>query len=225
MGRQVTLRPRMRTLVITDLHLGSRRPVDILRRPEPLDALCAYLGDVDRLVLLGDVLELRHGPLREALGAARPVFEALGAALPKGAEVVITAGNHDYRARRAVARRAGGARGARRRSGCETRTGAAASPATRAIDEWLGRKRDAQRRLPGHLAARRRLGHARALPRPAHHRPDVRAPRRRRHGPRRRPAPGGRLRRPRARTSRRRSRRCTPGSTRSPTAAPPAGAG
>ena len=96
MGRQVTLRPRMRTLVISDLHLGSRRPVDILRRPEPLDALCAYLRDVDRLVLLGDILELRHGPAREALAAAQPVFEALGAALPKRAEVVITAGNHDY---------------------------------------------------------------------------------------------------------------------------------
>ena len=82
MGRQVTLRPRMRTLVISDLHLGSRRPVDILRRPEPLDALCAYLGDVDRLVLLGDVLELRHGPLREALaaGAARVRGARRGAA-------------------------------------------------------------------------------------------------------------------------------------------------
>ena len=86
----------MRTLVISDLHLGSRRPVDILRRPEPLDALCAYLGDVDRLVLLGDVLGLRHGPLREAVGASRPVVEAPGAAVPRGAEVVITAGNHDY---------------------------------------------------------------------------------------------------------------------------------
>ncbi|MFM9127346.1 MAG: hypothetical protein ACKOTA_07295, partial [Solirubrobacterales bacterium] len=72
----------MRTLVISDLHLGSRRPVDILRRSEPLDELCARLADIDRLVLLGDILEMRHGPAWEAMAAARPVLEAMGSALP-----------------------------------------------------------------------------------------------------------------------------------------------
>ena len=67
----------MRTLVISDLHLGSRRPVDILRRPEPLDELCAYLETIDRLVLLGDILEMRHGPAWEAMAAARPVMDQL----------------------------------------------------------------------------------------------------------------------------------------------------
>lgn len=134
--------------MISDLHLGSRRPVDILRRPEPLDALCAYLVDVDRLVLLGDVLELRHGPLREALQVARPVFEALGAALPKHAEVVIAAGNHDYPlvapwlAERAALTEPPPL-------GLETRTGADASPATRAIAGWLGRKRALSVTYPG----------------------------------------------------------------------------
>jgi hypothetical protein len=138
----------MRTLVISDLHLGSRRPVDILRRPEPLDALCAFLGDVDRLVLLGDVLELRHGPLREALAAARPVFEALGAALPKGSEVVITAGNHDYALVASwLAERA--ALEEPPPLGLETRTDASASPATRAIAGWLGRKRTLSVTYPG----------------------------------------------------------------------------
>ena len=85
----------MRTLVISDTHIGSRRPVDILRRPEPLAALCEALADIDRLVLLGDLLELRHGPLYDALGDAKPIVEAIGAALPKGSEVVIAAGNHD----------------------------------------------------------------------------------------------------------------------------------
>jgi hypothetical protein len=53
------------------------------------------------VVLLGDVLELRHGPVRDALAAARPFFEDLGCALagrassPRG-ELVITAGNHDH---------------------------------------------------------------------------------------------------------------------------------
>ncbi len=138
----------MRTLVISDLHLGSRRPVDILRRSEPLDALCSGLGEIDRLVLLGDVLELRHGPLREALSIARPVFEAIGGALPKGAEVVITAGNHDY----AVVSPWLAVRGSSQEPpplGLETRTDASASPATQAIAGWLGRRRALSVAYPG----------------------------------------------------------------------------
>ncbi len=128
----------MRTLVISDLHLGSRRPVDILRRPEPLDALCVGLRELDRLVLLGDVLELRHGPLREALAAARPVFEAIGAALPRRAEIVITAGNHDYPLVGPwLARR--GAEAEPEPLGLETRTDATASPAMEAVARALGR--------------------------------------------------------------------------------------
>ncbi len=57
--------------------------------------LLEAIADVDRVVLLGDVLELRHGPVREALAAARPVFEDLGRALA-GRELVIVAGNHDH---------------------------------------------------------------------------------------------------------------------------------
>jgi hypothetical protein len=47
-------------------------------------------------VLLGDVIELRHAPLHEALEAAEPVLLALGAALGPDAEVVIVPGNHDH---------------------------------------------------------------------------------------------------------------------------------
>ncbi len=68
----------------------------MLRRPESLAALAAAVGDVDRLVLLGDVVELRHGPMREALAVARPALEAIGRRLPAGAEVVIVPGNHDH---------------------------------------------------------------------------------------------------------------------------------
>ncbi|MGZ6643002.1 MAG: metallophosphoesterase [Solirubrobacteraceae bacterium] len=87
----------MRTFVISDLHLGGRTGVDVLRRPEALDALVAALDGVDRLVLLGDLLELRHGPVHEALAAARPVLRAIGQALGPDAEVVLLAGNHDHR--------------------------------------------------------------------------------------------------------------------------------
>lgn len=67
------------------------------RRPEARRALTEALAGSDRLVLLGDVIELRHGPLRDALSAARPVLEELGAALGSGAEVVLVPGNHDHR--------------------------------------------------------------------------------------------------------------------------------
>jgi hypothetical protein len=87
----------VRTLVVSDLHLGARTGVDVLRRPAALEALVAALDDVDRLVLLGDLLELRHGPVRDALAAAAPVVRAIGRTLPAGAEVVLVPGNHDHR--------------------------------------------------------------------------------------------------------------------------------
>jgi predicted phosphodiesterase len=73
----------------------------VLRRAERRAALIARLADVDRLVLLGDVLELRHGPLRDAVDAALPVIRDLGEALGEGMELVIVPGNHDHRLLRA----------------------------------------------------------------------------------------------------------------------------
>ena len=82
------------TLVISDLHLGARDRSDVLRHdPAALDALVAALDGVQRLVLLGDLLELRQGPAREVLAAARPVLQRLGGAV---GEVVVVAGNHDH---------------------------------------------------------------------------------------------------------------------------------
>jgi hypothetical protein len=65
----------------------------VLRRPGERAALLAALGDVDRLVLLGDTLELRHGPVRDALTEAVPVLRELGTAV---GEVVLVPGNHDH---------------------------------------------------------------------------------------------------------------------------------
>ncbi len=87
----------MRTLVISDLHLGARSDVDVLRRPAAQHALLGALDGVDRLVVLGDLLELRHGPMHEALEAARPVLRAIGEALGPDGEVVLVPGNHDFR--------------------------------------------------------------------------------------------------------------------------------
>ena len=85
----------MRTLIVSDLHLGSLSGSDLLRRPELRASLLEALAGVDRLVLLGDVLELRHGPPREALAVARECFADLGRALA-GGELVVVAGNHDH---------------------------------------------------------------------------------------------------------------------------------
>ena len=84
-----------RTLIVSDLHLGAGSGADVLRRPGPRAALFEALADVERLVLLGDVLELRHGPRRDALAAARPFFEELGRAFA-GREIVVVPGNHDH---------------------------------------------------------------------------------------------------------------------------------
>lgn len=84
-----------RTLVVSDLHLGADSGADVLRRPAARAALMEALDDIDRLVLLGDVLELRHGPRRDALAVARPFFEELGRSFADR-EIVVVAGNHDY---------------------------------------------------------------------------------------------------------------------------------
>ncbi len=94
-GRPGTPGGAVRTLIVSDLHLGSAGGVDLLRRPELRAQLWEALEGVDRLVLLGDLLELRHGPRHEALAAARPFFEELGRAFADR-EVVAVAGNHDH---------------------------------------------------------------------------------------------------------------------------------
>jgi predicted phosphodiesterase len=86
----------VRTLVVSDLHLGAARGRDALRRPGPLAGLVEAVRRADRLVLLGDALELRHGPLRDVLASAAPVFAALGAALGADGEIVVVPGNHDH---------------------------------------------------------------------------------------------------------------------------------
>lgn len=85
----------MRTLVISDLHLGSRGLRDVLRQPPALEALVAAVRRVDRLVLLGDVVELLEGRVAGALAEAEPVLSALGRAM-EGGEIVVVPGNHDH---------------------------------------------------------------------------------------------------------------------------------
>jgi predicted phosphodiesterase len=65
----------------------------VLRRREPLDRLLEAAHAADRLVLLGDLIELRHSRLSTALAQATPVLRELG---QTAAEIVIVPGNHDH---------------------------------------------------------------------------------------------------------------------------------
>ncbi len=132
----------MRTLVVSDLHLGSRLGHDVLRQPEALERLLAALEGIDRLVLLGDVVELMEGRPREALTVAEPVLRALGARLGRDRRVMLVPGNHDAPLVRAWVRGQG------RALGPSSPVPPDASPALARLVEWLEPAR-VQVRYPG----------------------------------------------------------------------------
>jgi len=86
----------MRTAIISDLHLGLASDEDVLRDPEVRRLLLDEIAGAERLVLLGDAVELRNLPLGPSLERARPFFEDLGEALGD-VEVTLVPGNHDHR--------------------------------------------------------------------------------------------------------------------------------
>jgi UDP-2,3-diacylglucosamine pyrophosphatase LpxH len=87
--------PGMRTAVVSDLHLGGHAEADVAREPKARAALVDAVAASTRLVLLGDILELRERPLADALEVSRPLFEELGEAMA-GRSVVLVPGNHDH---------------------------------------------------------------------------------------------------------------------------------
>jgi hypothetical protein len=86
----------VRTLVISDLHLGTASGKDLLRRAELRAPLVEALAGADRLVVLGDGLELREAPHRDAAELAAPFLADVGAALGPEGELLMLAGNHDH---------------------------------------------------------------------------------------------------------------------------------
>jgi predicted phosphodiesterase len=114
----------LRTLVVSDLHIGARHGRARLDGDAAaVEALAAAASQADRLVLLGDILELRQQPMRDALAAASRVLPRVVARLGEGGEggeggqggegrqggeggqgregrqggeVVLVAGNHDH---------------------------------------------------------------------------------------------------------------------------------
>src|SRR5215208_5119273 len=85
----------VRTIVISDLHLGSAGDADLLRRPEMRTRLWQELEGVNRVVLLGDMLELRDRPLADVIDLARPFFAELADAA-RDASLLVVPGNHDH---------------------------------------------------------------------------------------------------------------------------------
>ena len=93
----------VRTLIVSDFHLGLRTGADVLRRPEPLQRLLAAIDGVERLVLLGDALELGASTARAPKPDAERVLRAIGERLGPERSVVVVPGNHDARLVRAWA--------------------------------------------------------------------------------------------------------------------------
>ena len=85
----------VRTILVSDLHLGARSGADLVRRPQFAELLAREVEGADEVVLLGDVLELRDRPLADVLELARPFFETLGEAVGDG-RIVVVPGNHDH---------------------------------------------------------------------------------------------------------------------------------
>ena len=84
----------MATALISDLHLGAVGGADVARRPDALERLTEALAPADRIVLLGDLLEMRERALADLLDTTRPFFEGLAEAA-SGKRVTLVGGNHD----------------------------------------------------------------------------------------------------------------------------------
>jgi UDP-2,3-diacylglucosamine pyrophosphatase LpxH len=125
----------MRTAIVSDLHLGAASGEDVLRDPAIRRVLLEEIAAADRVVLLGDVVELRDLALGVALDSARPFFEELGAALGER-EVTIVPGNHDHRLAEPLLDRLSFAGAAE--LGLERHDDAPGDGAGAVIDGWLG---------------------------------------------------------------------------------------
>ena len=87
--------PAVTTAIVSDLHLGTVSGMDVARRPEGRARLLDVAAGCERLVLLGDLLELRERPTAAVLADVAPLLRELGEATA-AKQVVIVPGNHDH---------------------------------------------------------------------------------------------------------------------------------
>ena len=85
----------MLTAIVSDLHVGTRTRADLARLPEPRLRLLEAIAPADRVVVLGDLLELREQRASAVLEAAGPLLDELGEATA-GKQLVVVPGNHDH---------------------------------------------------------------------------------------------------------------------------------
>ncbi|HET6868216.1 MAG TPA: metallophosphoesterase [Solirubrobacteraceae bacterium] len=121
----------MSTLVVSDLHLGSRLRHDVLTHPEPLQRLLEALEGVERLVLLGDIVELIEKRAERAMEEAEPVLRRIGETLGPEREVIFVPGNHDRALVTPWLRRVGAG------LAVDSQVPVDATPALAAITSWL----------------------------------------------------------------------------------------
>lgn len=86
----------MRTLVISDLHLGQGGGISVLTQPRPLMALLDALDQHERLVLLGDIIETKETHPEVAFPIAEPVLRAIAQRLGPNKQLILVPGNHDH---------------------------------------------------------------------------------------------------------------------------------
>jgi UDP-2,3-diacylglucosamine pyrophosphatase LpxH len=84
-----------RTLVISDMHIGSRSHPSALQLKRPMELLLQALPNFDRLVLLGDAVELREIRQPQAMAGAEGPMRAIGRAMSPSQQVILVPGNHD----------------------------------------------------------------------------------------------------------------------------------
>jgi len=88
--------PAEKVAVISDFHLGDQ--LSTLRSDSLGDTLCAAirdLGQLDELILLGDIFDLWQAPIGEAVGAGKQLLSSLFA-LDNVGKFVYIPGNHDH---------------------------------------------------------------------------------------------------------------------------------
>jgi len=132
----------MRTLVISDLHIGQTGGVSVLTRPRPLEILLQTLANYDRLVLLGDTVELQESTAKSSFPIAEPILRSVGEALGRDREILFIPGNHDHLLIRDWAREQGESLAR------EAQVPADANPLLAEVVSWLGADR-VQVRYPG----------------------------------------------------------------------------
>lgn len=122
----------MRTLLVSDFHLGAGPRHAVLEWPRPRERLLAALDGVDRLVLLGDAIELLESSPARSLPVAEPLLRAIGERIGSEGEIVFVPGNHD---RALIARWLAGRR---EPLAIDTAVALDASPALARVTSWLG---------------------------------------------------------------------------------------